>query len=128
MIQSQTVPAAATPVSEGPVSDAAISDAKRIDDFLQARFDLGLEDILCDGCLMGRLDQRLGAGARIVLREQRIEREDDGGEFGTYAGVLILDGVWYNFSCHIFVDAGGQCFVADIGAFEAIEWKLRMAV
>ena len=28
----------------------------------------------------------------------------------------------------LFVDAGGQCFVADIGAFEAIEWKLRVAV
>jgi hypothetical protein len=116
-----------TPSQAAPAA-APVSDAKTVDDFLRAQFDLGLEDVLCDGCLMGRLDQRLGAGARIVLREQRIEREDDGGEFGTYAGVLILDGVWYNFVCHIFVDAGGQCFVADIGAFEAVEWKLRIAV
>ena len=122
MIQSPFAPASA------PLSDAEVSDAKTVDDFLQARFELGLEDVLCDGCLMGRLDQRLGAGARLVLREQRIEREDDGGEFGAYAGVLILDGIWYSFACHIFVDAGGQCFVADIGMFEAVEWKLRVAV
>lgn len=109
-------------------ADAAVSDAKTVDDFLQARFGLGLEDLLCDGCLIGRLDQRLGAGARLVLRERRVEREDDGGEFGAYAGVLILDGVWYRFACHIFVDAGGQCFIADIATFEAVEWKLRMAV
>jgi hypothetical protein len=104
------------------------SAAKTVDDFLQARFGLGLEDVLCDGCLMSRLDQQLGTGSRLVLREQRIEREDDGGEFGTYAGVLILDGMWYQFSCHIFVDAGGQCFLADLSSFEAVEWKLRMAV
>ena len=109
-------------------ADTSVPDAKTVEDFLQARFGLGLEDVLCDGCLMGRLDQRLGTGARLVLREQRIEREDDGGEFGAYAGVVILDGVWYRFACHIFVDAGGQCFVADIGTFEAVEWKLRVAV
>jgi hypothetical protein len=107
---------------------APVSDAKAVDDYLQAQFGLGLEDLLCDGCLMGRLDQRLGAGSRLVLREHRIEREDDGGEFGAYAGVLILDGLWYRFECHIFVDAGGQCFLADLGAFAAVEWKLRVAV
>lgn len=107
---------------------AAMTDAKAVDDYLHTEFGLGLEDILCDGCLVGRLDQRLGSAARLVLREQRIEREDDGGEFGAYAGVLILDGVWYRFDCRIFVDAGGQCFLADLGAFEAVEWKLRIAV
>lgn len=105
-----------------------ISDVQAVEDFLQTRYGLGLEDVLCDGCLIGRLDQRFDAASRLVLREQRVEREDDGGEFGAYAGVLILDGIWYRFSCHIFVDAGGQCFLADLGAFEAVEWKLRVAV
>jgi hypothetical protein len=117
MSQSQSAPAT-----------EAVSDAKKIDSLLHARFDLGLEDVLRDGCLIGRLDQLLGPQSRIVLREQRIEHEDDGGEFGSYAGVLILDGTWYNFACQIFVDAGGQSFVADIGAFEAVEWKLQVAV
>jgi len=36
--------------------------------------------------------------------------------------------MWYRFTCQIFVDAGGQCFLADLGAFEAVEWKLRVAV
>lgn len=105
-----------------------ISDIQAVEGFLQTRYGLGLEDVLCDGCLIGRLDQRFGAASRLVLREQRVQREDDGGEFGAYAGVLILDGIWYRFSCHIFVDAGGQCFLADLGAFEAVEWKLRVAV
>lgn len=109
-------------------TNAQDNDAKTVDTYLHAQFGLGLEDLLCDGCLMGRLDQRLGTGSRLVLREQRIEREDDGGEFGAYAGVLILDGLWYRFECHIFVDAGGQCFLADLGTFAAVEWKLRVAV
>lgn len=116
------------PAPSAASGPAPACDAKTVDTYLRAQFGLGLEDILCDGCLMGRLDQRFGADARLVLREQRIEREDDGGEFGTYAGVLILEGVWYRFACHIFVDAGGQCFLADLGAFEAVEWKLRVAV
>jgi hypothetical protein len=116
------------PMIPSPAATVKVSDAKAVDDFLQAQHGLGLEDVLCDGCLMSRLDQRLGAASRLVLREQRIEREDDGGEFGAYAGVLILDGLWYRFDCHIFVDAGGQCFLADLRAFEAVEWKLRVAV
>ena len=111
-----------------PAPASSLSDAKTVDDFLQTRYGLGLEDVLCEGCLIGRLDQRLGTASRLVLREQRVEREDDGGTFGAYAGVLILDGLWYRFDCHIFVDAGGQCFLADLGGFEAVEWKLRVAV
>jgi|SRR5690348_7664441 hypothetical protein len=128
LVFARSVEEKAMTQSQSAASDNSVSDAKTVEEFLQARFGLGLEDLLCDGCLIGRLDQRLGTGARLVLRERRIEREDDGGEFGAYAGVLILDGVWYRFACHIFVDAGGQSFVSDIGTFEAVEWKLRMAV
>ena len=116
-------------VPAAPKMDGAkIDGAKTVDAYLQAQHGLGLEDVLCDGCLVGRLDQRLGITARLVLREQRVEREDDGGEFGFYAGILILEGMWYRFDCHIFVDAGGQCFLADLGTFEPVEWKLRVAV
>lgn len=103
-------------------------EAKMVDAYLQTQYGLGLEEVLCDGCLIGRLDQRFGLTSRLVLREQRVEREDDGGAFGTYAGILILEGLWYRFDCRIFVDASGPCFLADLGAFEAVEWKLRVAV
>jgi hypothetical protein len=116
------------PPLAAPTAAPKMDDAKTVDAYLQAQYGLGLEDVLCDGCLVGRLDQRFGITSRLVLREQRIEREDDGGEFGFYAGILILEGMWYRFDCHIFVDAGGQCFLADLGAFEPVEWKLRVAI
>jgi hypothetical protein len=106
----------------------SVADAKAVDDYLETQFGLGLEEVLCNGCLMSRLDERLGASARILIRQRQVEREDDGGEFGLYRGVLILGGVWYEFACHIFVDDSGQSFLADLGQFAAIEWKLRVAV
>ncbi len=99
-----------------------------VDDYLNATFGTRLEDVLCDGCLVGRPEIRLAEVAKVLPRLLRTEREDDGGEYRTYEGVLILDGVWYRFGCHIFVDAGGLCFLADIGGFEAVEWKVRLAV
>ena len=99
-----------------------------VDAYLYLVARMGLEQVLCDGCLIGRLDQRLGAAARVVLRERRVEHEDDGGEIGFYAGLLILDGLWYQFACQIFIDGGGQSFLADLTQFAAIEWKLRLAV
>jgi hypothetical protein len=99
-----------------------------VDDYLSASFGTGLEDVLCDGCLVGRPEIRLAEVAKVLPRLLRTEREDDGGEYRTYEGVLILDGIWYRFGCHIFVDAGGACFVADISGFEAVEWKVRLAV
>ncbi len=99
-----------------------------VDNYLAATHGTGLEDVLCDGCLVGRPEMRLAEVAKVLPRLLRTEREDDGGEYRTYEGVLILDGVWYRFGCHIFVDMGGGCFVADISAFEAVEWKVRLAV
>jgi hypothetical protein len=122
------MPPLPAPQVPGQQPATKMDDAKTVDSYLQAQYGLGLEDVLCDGCLVGRLDQRFGITSRLVLREQRLEREDDGGEFGTYAGILIVEGMWYRFDCHIFVDTGGQCFLADLGTFEAVEWKLRVAV
>lgn len=99
-----------------------------VDDYLRTVYDTRLEDVLCDGCLIGRPDIRLGDKAKILPRLLRAEREDDGGEYRAYEGVLILEGVWYRFGCHIFVDAGGLCFLADISGFEAVEWKVKLAV
>jgi len=99
-----------------------------VDAFLTANYRLGLEDVLCDGCLMGRLDIALAEIAKIIPRRIRSEPEEDGGEYATYEGVLILDGIWYRFGCHIFLDAGGLCFLADVTEFEVVEWKVRLAV
>src|SRR5258708_2487533 len=105
-----------------------MGDFAAVHDFLTARFGLGLEEVLCDGCLLGRLTVLLGDIGRIVPQLLRSEKEDDGGEYAAYAGIFMLQEIWYRFRCHVFVDASGQRFLADIEQFEAIEWQVRLAV
>jgi hypothetical protein len=99
-----------------------------VDGFLVARHGVHLEDVLCEGCLMGRLSVMLGEGARIMPRLVRSTSEEDGGLAHIYDGILVLEGVWYRFRCHVFVDGGGQRFLSDISAFEAVEWRARAAL
>ena len=105
-----------------------MSEFKAVDDYLSGTYGLGLEDVLRDGCTMGRPDIRLGDAAKVLPRLMRAVKEEDGGEYVAYEGMLILDGLWYRFGCHIFIDASGLCFLADVTRFEAVEWKLRVAV
>jgi hypothetical protein len=99
-----------------------------VDDFLMAEYRLRLEDILCEGCSMGRLSVVLADRATILPRLMRSIQEDDGGVANDYEGVLILDGVWYRFRCHLFIDGSNQRFLSDVTAFEAVEWRARMAM
>jgi hypothetical protein len=105
-----------------------MSEFKHVDDYLSTGYGIGLEDVLCDGCLIGRPDIRVADKAKILPRLLRAEKEDDGGEYRTYEGVLILEGIWYRFACHIFVDASGSYFLADVMSFASVEWKVRLAV
>jgi hypothetical protein len=99
-----------------------------VDEFLLARYRLRLEDVLCEGCSMGRLSVLLGDRAKILPRLVQSTQEEDGGLANDYDGILILDGVWYRFQCHLFIDSSGQRFLSDVTAFEAIEWRARMAM
>lgn len=99
-----------------------------VDEFLMAKHGLHLEDVLCDGCLMGRLGVALGDSAKILPRLVGSTVEEDGGVANIYDGILVLDGVWYRFRCHVFVDGGGERFLSDISAFEAVEWQARVAL
>ena len=99
-----------------------------VDDFLMANHRLRLEDVLCEGCLMGRLGAAFGDGVKILPRLLGSTVEEDGGVANIYDGILVLEGVWYRFRCHLFVDGGGQCFLSDISAFEAVEWRARVAL
>jgi hypothetical protein len=99
-----------------------------VDEYLVAKYRWHLEDVLCDGCLVGRLSTILGERARIMPRLIRSTAEEDGGLSNRYEGILMLDDIWYSFVCHVFVDRGGQRFLADVSAFEAVEWQARVAV
>ena len=105
-----------------------MSEFEPVDAYLMATYGIGLEDVLCDGCLIGRPEIRVAGAAKVLPRLLRVEQEDDGGEYRTYEGVLILGDVWYRFACHIFIDAGGGYFLADVSDFASVEWKVRLAV
>jgi hypothetical protein len=108
--------------------EAVMHSYEAVDEFLMARSGLRLEEVLCDGCFIGRLSVLLGERARIMPRLVRSTVESDGGLANLYEGILVLDDVWYRFACQVFVDPGGQRFLADVSSFEAIEWQARVAV
>ena len=99
-----------------------------VDEFLVAKYRRHLEDVLCDGCLIGRLSSALGERARIMPRLTRSTAEEDGGLAQSYEGILVLDDVWYRFACQLFVDRGGQRFLSDITQFDAIEWQAELKI
>ena len=105
-----------------------MSSFDEVDEFLMAKYRRHLEDVLCDGCLIGRLSAALGERSRIMPRLTRSIAEEDGGLVQSYEGILVLDDVWYRFACQLFVDRGGQRFLSDITAFDAIEWQAEVKV
>ena len=102
--------------------------AHSIDAFLAAAYGLRLEDVLCEGCLMGRLGPALAERIRLVPRLVRSTHEEDGGTAQIYDGLLALDGLWHRFSCQIFIDGGGERFLADVTALEPLGWETRIAI
>jgi hypothetical protein len=106
----------------------AMNSFEKVDEFLVANFRRHLEDVLCDGCLIGRLSVQFGERARIMPRLLRSTREADGGLANAYEGILVLDGIWYRFACQVFVDEGGQRFLSDVSAFDAVEWHAAVKI
>src|SRR5271156_1767346 len=100
----------------------------KVDEFLVAQYPRHLEDVLCDGCLIGRLSTQFGERARLMARLIRSTREEGGGLANASEGILVLDGIWYRFACQVFVDHGGQRFLSDVSQFEAVEWQAEVKV
>jgi len=78
-----------------------MSAAHSIDAFLAATYGLHLEDLLCEGCLVGRLGPAMGERVKLVPRLVQSTSEDDG---------------------------GGERFLADVIAFEPLGWETRVAI
>jgi len=99
-----------------------------VDRLLAGRYQVGLEDVLCEGCLTGRLPAMFADEASIACRCTRMQADADGGRSFTFEGTFTLMDVRYNFRCHVFADAGGQRFVSDVALFESVEWETRLAL
>lgn len=98
------------------------------DRLLTDRYQVGLEDVLCEGCLAGRLPALFDKNVAIIPRCVRMQVDEDGGRSFTFEGIFTLMEVRYNFRCHIFADLSGQRFVSDIALFEPVEWQTRAAL
>jgi hypothetical protein len=107
---------------------SVMSAARNIDAFLAATYGLHLEDLLCEGCLVGRLGPTVAERVKLIPRLVQSTSEDDGGVAQIYEGLMALDGLWHRFRCQIFIDSGGERFLADVTAFEPLGWETRVAI
>jgi hypothetical protein len=99
-----------------------------VDDYLYATCRIGLEQVLCDGCLSGRVPEAVAAVASIEPELYHRVTEDDGGASECYRGALTVAGVRYSFEVLLFADADGAYFIANIARFEPVEWSAGMQV
>jgi hypothetical protein len=99
-----------------------------VDGYLYQVGRVGLEQVLCDGCLSGRIPREIADVADIEPELVQRVTEDDGGAAETYRGVLTVAGVRYAFEAQMFADTDGAHFVASIGRFEPIGWTAGMRV
>jgi hypothetical protein len=102
--------------------------AGAVDQLLRSRHGTDLEQVLGEGCMIGVLPAALTGVAQIAPRRVNLIREEDGGESSIYDGMLVLGDCRYRFRIHLFVDFGGLWFLSDIESFDAVEWKIRLAV
>lgn len=105
-----------------------MDDFGAVNGFLAANYRTGLEEALCDGCLVGRLSIVLADVATITSVLVHSERDDDGGFCNTYEGTLMVQGVAYRFRCHVFMDRSGARFLSDVSEFRPLEWQARLAM
>ena len=102
--------------------------ASAVDQLLRTQHGTDLEQVLGEGCMIGVLPVALAEIAHIAPRRVNLIHEDDGGESSIYEGMLVVSDCRYRFRIHLFVDFGGAWFLSDIEHFDAVEWKVRLAV
>src|SRR5258705_428912 len=81
-----------------------------VDGYLYLVGRMGLEQMLCEGCLSGRTPTMFAGCASIEPNLVFRTVEDDGGTAEGYEGNLTVAGVRYSFACELFADADGAYF------------------
>lgn len=99
-----------------------------VDAYLYTIGSIGVEDVLCDACISGRVPAALAGSLEIERELTQRTAEPDGGSSEVYLGTLTLAGLRYGFECRLFVDADGSYFVSDIARFEPVEWRTGVRV
>jgi len=99
-----------------------------VDEYLYRMGDAGLDDVLASGCLSGHVPASVAAYASIEAERVEGTREADGGISEAYRGVLAVEGVRYAFSCQLFIEPDGGCFLSDVQRFVPLEWQASICV
>jgi hypothetical protein len=107
---------------------AAAEWLSALDSYLYSLGKIGLEDVLAEGCISGRVP--IVFAGNITIERELIHRalEDDGGICEGYRGSLSVDGARYQFECRLFIDSDGTHFVSDIARLEPVEWHAGIRV
>jgi hypothetical protein len=101
------------------------SDA--VNDYLSHTYGIGLEQVLEDitrGIVSAQVAGRVSGRAELA----DAVKHADGGVSETHKGILTIEGVEYRFRCSVFIDAGGERFVADVGELVPVAWHAAMRI
>jgi hypothetical protein len=82
---------------------------------------VGLEQVLCDGCLSGRVPMEVASVASVEPELAQRVVEEDGGAAEIYRAVPTAAGVRYGFEVLLFADLAGACSVANVSRFVPVE-------
>jgi hypothetical protein len=99
-----------------------------VDDYLYSTSRVGLEQVLCGGCLSGRVPREFAGVASVEPELSQRVTEEDGGAAETYRGILTVAGVRYSFEVLIFADLDGAYSVANVARFAPMDWSAGMRV
>ena len=99
-----------------------------VDAYLYELGRIGAEQVLCDGCLSGRVLPAVAGCCTIEPELIHRTMEDDGGTAEGYQGTLVVAGVRYVFECQLFADQDGSYFVSNIAHFEPVEWTAELRI
>jgi hypothetical protein len=68
-----------------------------VDSYLYSTGRVGLEQVLCEGCLSGRVPREVAGVASVEPELAQRITEEDGNTAETYRGILTVAGVRYSF-------------------------------
>jgi hypothetical protein len=94
-----------------------------VDDYLYSTGRVGLEQVLCDGCLSGRVPREVAGVSSVEPKLVQRITEEDGGAAETYRGILTVAGVRYFFEVLLLADLDGAYFIANVARFVPVEWS-----
>lgn len=101
--------------------------AGAVDDYLAARFYIGLEDTLLQAARRTLPSQLVGV-VRPTLEVSSSTVHLGGGISKVYAGTVEIVGITYETEFEVWTDVDGYGFITDIARFDPVEWRAHLSI